>query len=82
MLINILNKKINNKLRKEVNPATLKSMFGSAEGVTDAGYIAAYYYQQLQGQKKENGIDPYKIFQVATVSKEKEIDDIRKKYEN
>ena len=80
--IKLAEKEIVSKLRKEVNPATLKSMFGSAEGVTDAGYIAAYYYQQLQAQKKENGIDPYKIFQVATVSKEKEIDDIRKKYED
>jgi hypothetical protein len=50
--IKLAEKEIVSKLRKKVNPATLKSMFGSAEGVTDAGYIAAYYYQQLQAEKK------------------------------
>ena len=57
-------------------------MFGSAEGVTDAGVISAYYYQQLEAQKPKAGeADPYKIFQKSKEDLEKERDDILDKYD-
>ena len=75
-------KQIADKLRKDVSSVTLEKMFGSAEGVTDAGVIAAYYYQQLEAQKPKAGeADPYKIFQKSKEALEKEKQDIIDKYD-
>jgi len=75
-------KQIADKLRKKVSSVTLEKMFGSAEDVTDAGVIAAFYYQQLEAQKPKAGeADPYKIFQKSKEALEKERDDLLKKYE-
>jgi len=75
-------KQIADKLRKDVSSVTLEKMFGSAEGVTDAGVIAAYYYQQLEAQKPKPGeADPYKIFQKSKETLEKEKQDIIDKYD-
>ena len=74
-------KQIADKLRKDVSSVTLEKMFGSAEGVTDAGVIAAYYYQQLEAQKPKAGeADPYKIFQKSKETLEKEKQDLLDKY--
>ena len=80
--IEMSEKQIADKLRKDVSSVTLEKMFGSSEDVTDAGVIAAYYYQQLEAQKPKAGeADPYKIFQKSKEALEKEKDDILKKYE-
>ena len=73
------------KLRKEnkVTNSSIEELFGkgSAESVTDAGYITAYYYQNLKSQKVEGAGDPFTIFVTAKKEKiekiEKIIDDIQ-----
>ena len=80
--IEMSEKLIADKLRKDVSSVTLEKMFGSAEDVTDAGYIAAYYYQQLEAQKHKAGeADPYKIFQKSKEDLEKEKQSIIDKYD-
>ena len=68
-------KMIADKLRKEniVTDVTLKTLFGSKDDVTDAGYISAYYYQTMKVKEKDLIDDPYTIFVTAEKSKEKEI---------
>ncbi len=70
------------KLRKEnkVTDTTLEKLFGSAKDVTDAGYITAYYYQNLQAQKADGKLDSFTVFQTAQKNKEAEIENIKKKY--
>ena len=70
------------KLRKEnkVTDTTLEKLFGSAKNVTDAGYITAYYYQNLQAQKADGKFDSFTIFKTAQKNKEKEIEKIKDKY--
>ena len=70
------------KLRKEnkVTDTTLEKLFGSAKDVTDAGYITAYYYQNLQAAKEDGKLDSFTVFQTAQKNKEKEIDKIKDKY--
>jgi hypothetical protein len=71
------------KLRKEnkVTNSSIEKLFGkgSAESVTDAGYITAYYYQSLQADITKSGVDPFTVFVTAKKQEEKEIDDIIKK---
>jgi len=79
--IEMSEKQIADKLRKDVSSVTLEKMFGSSEDVTDAGVIAAYYYQQLEAQKPKAGeADPYKIFQKSKETLEKEKQNIIDKY--
>ena len=63
------------KIKKDnsVADATLKKLFGTTKDVTDAGYITAFYYQQMQKQEIASGKDPYTIFVQAEKSKEDEI---------
>ena len=78
-------KMIAEKLKKEgkVTNTSIEELFGkgSAENVTDAGYITAYYYQNLKSQKVEGG-DSFTVFVTAKKEEEKEIDDIIKKNQN
>ncbi len=71
------------KLRKEnkVTDTTLEKLFGSAKDVTDAGYITAYYYQNLQAQKADGKLDSFTVFKTAQKNKESEIENIKKKYQ-
>jgi len=71
------------KLRKEnkVTDTTLEKLFGSAKDVTDAGYITAYYYQNLQAQKADGKLDSFTVFKTAQKNKEAEKDKIKKKYQ-
>tara|TARA_R110002012_G_scaffold205690_1_gene375480 strand:- start:710 stop:2164 length:1455 start_codon:yes stop_codon:yes gene_type:complete len=75
-------KMIAEKLRKEnkVTDTTLEKLFGSAKDVTDAGYITAYYYQNLQAQKADGKLDSFTVFKTAQKNKESEIEKIKKKY--
>jgi len=75
-------KMIAEKLRKEnkVTDTTLEKLFGSAKDVTDAGYITAYYYQNLQAQKTDGKLDSFTVFKTAQKNKESEIENIKKKY--
>ncbi len=72
------------KLKKEnkVTNSSIEELFGkgSAESVTDAGYITAYYYQNLKSQKVEGAGDPYTVFVTAKKQEDKEIDAITDKY--
>ena len=76
-------KMIAEKLRKEnkVTDTTLEKLFGSAKDVTDAGYITAYYYQNLQAQKADGKLDSFTVFKTAQKNKEAEKDKIKKKYQ-
>ena len=75
-------KMIAEKLRKEnkVTDTTLEKLFGSAKDVTDAGYITAFYYQNLQAQKTDGKLDSFTVFKTAQKNKESEIENIKKKY--
>tara|TARA_A100001011_G_scaffold166381_1_gene175104 strand:- start:7186 stop:8652 length:1467 start_codon:yes stop_codon:yes gene_type:complete len=75
-------KMIAEKLRKEnkVTDTTLEKLFGSAKDVTDAGYITAFYYQNLQAQKADGKLDSFTVFQTAEENKIKKIEEIKKKY--
>jgi len=75
--IQMSEKMISDKLRKEnkVTDETLKTLFGSKDDVTDAGYISAYYYQMMKAQELELEGDPYTIF----VTAEKKKQEIKKK---
>ena len=75
-------KMIAEKLRKEnkVTDTTLEKLFGSAKDVTDAGYITAFYYQNLQAQKADGKLDSFTVFKTAQKNKESEIEKIKKKY--
>jgi len=75
-------KMIAEKLRKEnkVTDTTLEKLFGSSKDVTDAGYITAYYYQNLQAQKADGKLDSFTVFKTAQKNKESEIEKIKKKY--
>ena len=70
------------KLRKEnkVTDTTLEKLFGSAKDVTDAGYITAYYYQNLQAQKADGKLDSFTVFKTSQKNKQSEIEDIKNKY--
>ena len=70
------------KLRKEnkVTDTTLEKLFGSSKDVTDAGYITAYYYQNLQAQKADGKFDSFTVFKTGQKNKEKEIESIKDKY--
>ena len=70
-------KLIADKLRKEnyVTDETLKTLFGSKDDVTNAGYISAYYYQTMKAKESELPDDPYTIF----VTAEKKKEEIKKK---
>jgi len=75
-------KMIAEKLRKEnkVTDTTLEKLFGSSKDVTDAGYITAYYYQNLQAQKADGKFDSFTVFKTGQKNKEKEIENIKDKY--
>ena len=75
-------KMIAEKLKKEnkVTDTTLEKLFGSAKDVTDAGYITAFYYQNLQAQKTDGKLDSFTVFKTAQKNKESEIENIKKKY--
>jgi len=80
--IEMSEKQIADKIRKKVSSVTLEKMFGSSDDVTDAGVIAAFYYQQLEAQKPKAGeADPYKIFQKSKEDLEKEKQDLLDKYD-
>ena len=72
--IKMSEKMIADKLRKEniVTDETLKTLFGSKDDVTDAGYISAYYYQKMKVKELELEDNPYTIF-VTAEKKKKEI---------
>ena len=74
-------KMIAGKIKKDnsVADATLEKLFGTTKDVTDAGYITAFYYQQMQKQEIASGQDPYTIFVQAEKSKEDKIQDIIEK---
>ena len=74
-------KKIAGKIKKDnsVADATLEKLFGRTKDITDAGYITAFYYQQMQKQEIASGQDPYTIFVQAEKSKEDKIQDIIEK---
>ena len=77
-------KMIANKIRKEgtVTNESIEELFGkgSAETLTDAGLITAYYYQSLQADITKSGVDPFTVFVTAKKEEEKEVDDIADKY--
>jgi hypothetical protein len=76
-------KMIADKIRKEgtVTNESIEALFGkgSAENLTDAGLITAYYYQSLQADITKSGVDPFTVFITAKKEKEKEIENIIKK---
>ena len=73
------------KLRKEspVNDVVIEELFGkgSAKDVTDAGYITAYFYQNLKADMTKSGENPYTIFMTAQKKKEETKNDMIKKYQ-
>ena len=76
---------IADKIRKEgtVTNESIEALFGkgSAENLTDAGLITAYYYQSLQADITKGAEDPFTVFVTAKKEEEKEISDIGKKYQ-
>ena len=80
--IKLSEKMIAEKLRKEnkVTDTTLEKLFGTSKDITDAGYITAYYYQNLQAQKADGKLDSFTVFKTAQKNKESEIEEIKKKY--
>ena len=76
-------KMIANKIRKEgtVTNESIEELFGkgSAETLTDAGLITAYYYQSLQADITKSGVDPFTVFVTAKKEEENEIQKIIEK---
>tara|TARA_Y100001938_G_scaffold48014_1_gene66910 strand:+ start:321 stop:1688 length:1368 start_codon:yes stop_codon:yes gene_type:complete len=65
-----------------VATSTIEELFGkgSAEDITDAGLITAYYYQSLKSEQVKGEMDSFTIFVTAEKEKEKIITDITEKY--
>ena len=55
-------------------------MYGKTEGISDAGIVAAYYYQGIQSQFKD-GKTPFDIFKETEAEKQERIDKIKEKYQ-
>jgi len=76
-------KMIADKIRKEgtVTNQSIEALFGkgSAETLTDAGLITAYYYQSLQADITKSGADPFTVFVTAKKEEENEIQKIIEK---
>ena len=73
-------KELGKLYRSKVKPETLKKMYGKTEGISDAGIVAAYYYQGIQSQFKD-GKTPFDIFKETEAEKQERIDKIKEKYQ-
>ena len=76
-------KMIAEKIRKAgtVTNESIEALFGkgSAENITDAGLITAYYYQSLQADITKGASDPFTVFVTAKKEEENEIQKIIEK---